>query len=163
MVSYTLKTLQYSLQDFWSVSDHFGTLPIKGLISKTLSIRNRQELIKCDICCIFSLVRDGLFLSAANRWGGCFWQSFFSVYPILRDDERHTNSVDCLISFGDIGICIIILQYSNTFIILRNFFFFFFHRLCYVAITRSYVRAMLGFLLLSSQKIATIVRETANS
>ena len=31
MVRHTLKILQHLLQDFWSVSDHFGTFCIKGL------------------------------------------------------------------------------------------------------------------------------------
>ena len=34
MVRHTLKILQQMLQDFKSVSDHFGTLCIKGLILK---------------------------------------------------------------------------------------------------------------------------------
>ena len=32
MVKHTLKILQHLLQDFESVSDHFGTLCIKGLM-----------------------------------------------------------------------------------------------------------------------------------
>ena len=38
MVSHTLKILQRMLQDFYSVSKHFGTLYIKGL----KMIPNRQ-------------------------------------------------------------------------------------------------------------------------
>ena len=33
MVRHTLKILQQMLQDFWSLSDHFGTSCIKGLIN----------------------------------------------------------------------------------------------------------------------------------
>ena len=36
MVRHTLKILQHLLQDFWSVSDHFGTLCNKGL--RTLAL-----------------------------------------------------------------------------------------------------------------------------
>ena len=34
MVRHTIKILQQMLQDFYSVSDHFGTLCIKGLMMK---------------------------------------------------------------------------------------------------------------------------------
>ena len=38
MVRHTLETVQYLLQDFRSVSDHFETLYIKGLMFVTIQI-----------------------------------------------------------------------------------------------------------------------------
>ena len=40
MVRHTLKILQQMLQDFYSVSDQFGTLCIKGLITLLDTLRN---------------------------------------------------------------------------------------------------------------------------
>ena len=42
MVRLTLKILQRMLQDFYSVSDHFGTLCIKGL--KTIHPRRQLHV-----------------------------------------------------------------------------------------------------------------------
>ena len=38
MIRHTLKTLYHMLQDFWSVSDHFGTLCLKRLHSLNHSV-----------------------------------------------------------------------------------------------------------------------------
>ena len=46
MVKHTLKILQQMLQDFESVSDHFGTSCIKGLtciITITIALTNKIE------------------------------------------------------------------------------------------------------------------------
>ena len=64
-VRHTLKILQHLLQDFWSVSGHFGTLCIKGLtglistwgeISKMmqslLAVRKISLFEVHDMCCI---------------------------------------------------------------------------------------------------------------
>ena len=42
MVGHTLKILQQMLQDFYSVSETFGTLCIKGLIAKQLFAFSRS-------------------------------------------------------------------------------------------------------------------------
>ena len=45
MVRQTLKILQQMLQDFKSVSDHFGTLCIKGLKTEKMSSDNNISCI----------------------------------------------------------------------------------------------------------------------
>ena len=54
MARHTLKILQQMLQDFKSVSDHFGTLCIKGLIDFSADIyffkaNNRNTRKRCEM------------------------------------------------------------------------------------------------------------------
>ena len=46
MVRHTLKILQQMLQDFYSVSNRFGTLCIKGLSSLVLTLINWDHINK---------------------------------------------------------------------------------------------------------------------
>ena len=80
------KVLQNLLQDFWSVSDHFGTLCIKGLKLITLAwkglilpagihlpkVNNKSTRTRCEI-------RSKLTINISER---CQWRHF-GVFNVL--------------------------------------------------------------------------------
>ena len=57
MVRHTLKILQQMLQDFESVSDHFGTLCIKGLILSFISGNSVDVDMRHDLLLLIHVSR----------------------------------------------------------------------------------------------------------
>ena len=105
MVRHTLKILQQILQDYWSLSDHFGTLCIKGLGKSTLPnllilfIFSLYVSIQCK-CNNFPLSRtslsSGLVGKIQNSWS-------FETARISLIYNFYHNTVFGIYRFGDLN------------------------------------------------------------